>query len=81
MNYSLWCEDIHAEQGNADAQLMLANFYSFGEGTLVDKKQAFYWYKKSAEQGDANAQLSLALRYYYGEGTLTDKKQAAKWKR
>jgi len=49
------------------------------KGTLTDKKQAFYWYKKSAEQGIAEAQFMLGVMYYLGEGTLTDKKQAAYW--
>ena len=53
--------------------------YYNGEGTLVDKKQAFYWYTKAAEQGDAAAQLNLALMYYAGEGTLPDKTKAAYW--
>ena len=68
-----------AEQGDAEAQFNLGIMYYTGEGTLTDKKQAFYWYKKSAEQGDAEAQYNLGGMYNFGEGTLTDKKQAAFW--
>ena len=68
-----------AKQGDAFAQFSLAVMYYNGEGTLVDKKQAFYWYTKAAEQGDAAAQLNLALMYYAGEGTLPDKTKAAYW--
>jgi len=55
--------------------------YSNGEGVLTDKKQAFYWYQKSAEQGDAKAQWALGFMYSNGEGVLTDKKKAAYWVR
>ena len=68
-----------AEQGDAEAQFNLGIMYYTGEGTLTDKKQAFYWYKKSAEQGIAEAQFILGVMYDTGEGTLTDKKQAAFW--
>ena len=50
-----------------------------GDGILTDKKQAFYWYKKSAEQGHAEAQYTLGVMSYNGDGILTDKKQAAFW--
>jgi TPR repeat protein len=53
--------------------------YDHGEGTLTDKKQAFYWYKKSAEQGNAEAQYNLGNMYFNGDGTLKDKKQTAFW--
>jgi TPR repeat protein len=53
--------------------------YYFGKGTLTDKKQAFYWYEKSAKQGSAIAQYNLGVIYFIGEGTLPDKKQAAFW--
>jgi TPR repeat protein len=53
--------------------------YNNGKGTLTDKKQAFYWYKKSAEQGNAEAQYNLGTLYFNGEGTLKDKKQTAFW--
>ena len=69
----------NAEQGDAIAQLNLGNIYYYGEGTLTDQKQAFYWYKKSAEQGNAEAQYNLGTLYFNGEGTLKDKKQTAFW--
>ena len=43
---------------------------------MTDKKQAFYWFTKSAEQGNAKAQFHLGSMYYEGEGITTDKKQA-----
>ena len=50
-----------------------------GEGTLTDKKKAFYWFTQAAEQGDAQAQYKLGILYYVGEGTSADMKQAACW--
>ncbi|CEM62739.1 Sel1 repeat protein (fragment) [Treponema phagedenis] len=43
--------------------------YDNGEGTAVDKNQAFYWYTKAAEQGVAEAQYNLGRMYSNGEGT------------
>ena len=53
--------------------------YYLGEGIPSNKKEAFYWYKKSAEQGYAKAQLNIAYMYYFGDGTIINKKQAAFW--
>ena len=39
-----------AENGDAIAQCYLAKMYIKGQGVSIDKKQAFYWMKKSAEQ-------------------------------
>jgi TPR repeat protein len=46
-----------AEQGDADAQLLLGIMYNNGEGVLQDYKEAVKWFRLAAEQGDANAQL------------------------
>ncbi|WP_231577635.1 tetratricopeptide repeat protein, partial [Treponema phagedenis] len=58
-----------AEQGFAWAQNNLGSMYDNGEGTAVDKNQAFYWYTKAAEQGVAEAQYNLGRMYSNGEGT------------
>ena len=68
-----------AEQGHAQAQYNLGLLYRNGEGTLTDKKKAFYWYTQAAEQGLAAAQHNLGVLYSNGEGTLTDKKKAFYW--
>ncbi|CEM62740.1 hypothetical protein TPHV1_490002 [Treponema phagedenis] len=53
--------------------------YDNGEGTAVDKNQAFYWFSKAAEQGFAWAQNNLGRMYSNGEGTAVDKNQAFYW--
>ncbi|MCY1634860.1 tetratricopeptide repeat protein [Marinifilum sp. D737] len=50
----------HAEQGDWLAQYNLGIYYYHGKETLVDKKKAFYWIKKSAEQGLDEAQYHIA---------------------
>lgn len=40
-----------AEQGNSIAQFGLGLMYHKGEGMPTDKKQAFYWFKKSRRKG------------------------------
>ena len=52
-----------AEQGNADAQMLLAQLYYNGYGVPEDNKTAVKWYRLSAEQGYANSQYSLGLMY------------------
>ena len=68
-----------AEEGNPDAQFMIAYAYLIGDGTLKDTKQAFYWFKKSAEQGEPTAQSQLGQLYFSGEGTIINKEKAFYW--
>lgn len=85
--FNIYAQEIHdfnktkllAEQGYPKAQYNLGELYYFGEGTLMDKKQAFFWIKKSAEQGYAAAQYNLGVMYDEGKGTLINKKQAFYW--
>ena len=45
-----------AEQGNAYAQLNLADMYYQGEGTTIDYEEAFKWFMKAgaSDLGRAN---------------------------
>lgn len=62
-----------AENGDADAQWMIAECYEEGEGGLPESAyKAFEWYQKSAAQGNANGQYNLGHSYIYGEGVETD---------
>lgn len=70
---------VLAEQGQAQAQFMLAQFYQEGMGIEQSTEQAFQWYQKAAEQGLAAAQFSLASAYDVGEGVKQDLAQAAFW--
>ena len=68
-----------AEQGNAEAQMLLGSKYYLGEGVSKNYKQAFYWLRKSAEQGNAEAQRSLGIMYYLGQGVLQNIVHAYLW--
>jgi hypothetical protein len=57
-----------AEQGDAEAQVLLGVRYAFGIGVNKDKRTAVEWYKKSADQGYVEAQAILAG--YYQSGTV-----------
>ena len=48
---------VHAEQGNAAAQLKLGLMYAKGKGVPEDDAEAVKWFRKAAEQGHARAQL------------------------
>lgn len=50
-----------AEQGNEEAQLMLAARYGKGYGDIPrDCSQSIYWFTRAVEQGSALGQFSLA---------------------
>lgn len=52
-----------AEQGNAEAQHWLGDFYASGKGLTKDVKKALYWLHKSAEQGYQRAWGYLTFIY------------------
>ena len=52
-----------AEQGNADAQLLLGKMYLKGDGVLKDPDQAMKWFKASGAQGNADAQFFVGSMY------------------
>ncbi|MCG8324125.1 MAG: hypothetical protein MI673_01295, partial [Thiotrichales bacterium] len=68
-----------AIQGDADAQLQLAEMYYQGKGLSQDYTQAFLWYRRAAQQGNVDAQYKLGNIYLMGEGIDQDDKQAAIW--
>lgn len=68
-----------AEQGNANAELLLGTLYHFGQGVTLDNNQAAAWYRKAAEQGAAVAQYSLGLCYALGSGVQQSNADAYFW--
>jgi len=70
-----------AEQGNADAQVLLGLMYFRGQGVSKDSSLALKWYKAAAEQGNADGQAHLGSMYLMGIGVKKDTSQALKlWK-
>lgn len=64
-----------AEQGLADAQFQLANYYDF----ITDLKEAIYWNLKAAQQGHVSAQYWMGYYYDEGEGVVRDIEKAIYW--
>ena len=72
---------VHAEQGNAAAQLKLGFMYQYGFGVPQDDVEAVKWFRRAAQQGDANAQYNLGVVYDKGERVPRDHQEAVKWYR
>jgi TPR repeat protein len=68
-----------AEQGDADAQTIVALMYVNGHGVSQDYAQALIWYRKAADQGNGSAQLGLGLMYANGHGVPQDYVRARMW--
>src|ERR1039457_6997963 len=65
-----------AEQGNADAQLLLGVIFAEGRGIPQDDTEAVKWWRKAADQGKALAQLVLGTSYDEGKGVPQDYAEA-----
>jgi TPR repeat protein len=68
-----------AEQGNAEAQYVLGEWYANGKGVAKDEVEAVKWYRKAAEQGYAKAQYVLGNCYANGKGVAKDEVEAYAW--
>ena len=75
--YKLWLP--LAEQGDADAQVLLGVMYDKGQGVPQDYKESIKWYRLSAEQGFASAQYNLGVMYAKGRGFPQDYILAHMW--
>lgn len=69
-----------AEEGNAEAQCIIANIYHLGLGIDKNGSEAIKWYTRSAEQGYAVASNNLAGIFLMGDcGVAANPKEAHKW--
>lgn len=69
-----------AENGNKEAQLKIAEYYSNGSnGFQKNQQEAFKWCEMSAKQGYSPAELTLSLYYDRATGVGQDKNEAKKW--
>ncbi len=69
-----------AQQGNPEAQCVVANIYHLGLGVDKNGAEAVKWYLKSAQQGYGVASNNLAGIYSIGDcGVPVNQKEAAKW--
>ena len=70
-----------AEQGDADAQALLAVVYYNGRGVRRDYAEALRWARLAAEQGNARGQGLLGAAYREGNGVARDPAEAVRWLR
>ncbi|WP_442499623.1 caspase family protein [Methylobacter sp. sgz302048] len=70
-----------AQQGNAEAQVMLGEIYEKGLGGTADPALAAQWYSKAAKQGNSRAQIDLGYLYEKGLGVKKNTRTALNWYR
>lgn len=69
-----------ADEGNAEAQCVIANMHHLGLGVERNILEAIKWYRKSSELGYAIASNNLAGIYFSGdESIIADRTEADKW--
>lgn len=69
----------YARNGDARAQLSLANMYYYGINARKDAKLALYWYSQVAESGYPTAQFMMAEFYDKGIGVEKNAKKSLLW--
>jgi len=67
-----------AQQGNGEAQALLASMYLRGQGVPRDIGQARNWYESAAAKGNPEGQLQLGAMYLTGAGGAKDTVQGLK---
>jgi len=70
-----------AEQGNLDAQFILAQAYEVGNGIEKNLDLAFFWYGQAANAGHVPAQFFLGAMYASSRGTPLNLPKAVHWYR
>ena len=63
---------IKADEGNAQAQYHMGNYYFQGYEVEQDFVEAVRWYTMAVEQGDIEAQFALGNCYFVGTGVDKD---------
>lgn len=69
----------NADNGNANCQFKLGEWFISHDGNPNYKVEAFHWYQKAASQGHHEAMLSLASFYEKGEVVKRDYLTALDW--
>ena len=59
-----------AENGDAEAQYLVAAAYSSGEGVSTNQERTSYWLRRSAVRGFGRAQFFYGSLLFYGEGAI-----------
>lgn len=70
---------VQAEQGSAEAQYNLGQFFRKGVGMPSDMARARLYYEQAASQGHLMAQLNLGTLCYFAPGTQQDLSCSRHW--
>ena len=70
-----------AQQGNAQSQVELGDYYWDGNGVPTNVVEAIKWYRRAAEQGNVLAQRHLGYCYREGSGVELNLETASGWYR
>lgn len=73
--------EAEANEGNAEAQYLLAQLLVTLSNGAADNASALAWLQRAAAGGYADAQYLLGVRYERGEGVLPDDAEAVTWYR
>ena len=63
---------MKAEQGIPEFQLIVADMYREGAGTVADNQKAIYWYGEASNNGNTEATYKLGVAYFRGDGVVAD---------
>ncbi|MDA7949661.1 MAG: sel1 repeat family protein [Hyphomicrobiaceae bacterium] len=67
-----------ADQGDKDAQFVIASMYGAGHCLRQDAEKRWKWLQKAADQNHAEALFEVATAYYLGDGLKQDKAHAGR---
>ena len=63
---------MKAEQGIPEFQLIVADMYREGAGTVLNMQEAISWYKEASNNGNIEATYKLGVAYFKGDGVSED---------
>lgn len=69
-----------ADEGDKQAQWLLGQMYTRGEGMRRDPERGFKWTRKAAEQNVVEAQEQLARFFLHGFGCEKNPQEAFVWR-
>ncbi|MFA7256988.1 MAG: tetratricopeptide repeat protein [Kiritimatiellales bacterium] len=78
-NGNLFTLQTKASQGDVEAQVLLGNYFYFGDGVPKNEKEAVKWFCMAASKNDPEAQCMMGLCCYFGTGVSKNTQQAIKW--
>ena len=70
---------VKANDGDANACVLLGDKYREGDSTIQDYQSAKKWYEEAAEKGHADGQYSLAAMFAEGLGSEKNLLNAHMW--